>query len=151
VDLPATPVRTFGYLFGLYAAIAHRIPEDDLIVKHIECGLALWHDHVLLVRMPVLQVVGEVVQCSCFVRCIRITEDSYRRIMLLELVEIAIDIRVTKIVVKDDDWEIHVRICPGTIGVVLPDTGCISQFVCIGRERVPVEEADIVCLLCLLN
>jgi len=97
--------------------------------------------------MLVLQVDGEAVQCPCFSRRVGITENSDRRIMLLELVEIAIDVRVAEIVVKDDDREIDVRIRLIPIGVVLPNTGCIPQFVCIGRERVAVEKADVVCLL----
>ena len=68
--------------------------------------------------------------------------------MLLELVEITVYIRITEIVVKDDDREINVRICLDTIGIVLPNTGCIPQFVGISRERVPVEEADVLRLLC---
>ena len=96
--------------------------------------------------MLVLQVAGKVVQPLCFSRRVGITENSDRRIMLFKLVEITVYIRITEIVVKDDDREINVRIFLDTIGVVLPNTGCIPQFVGISRERVPVEEANIVCL-----
>jgi len=71
--------------------------------------------------------------------------------MLLELVKITVHIRIAEIVVQDDNRKIDVRIFLISIGVVLPDTGDIPQFVCIGRERVSMEEADIVCLLCLLK
>ena len=98
--------------------------------------------------MLVLQAAGKIVQRLCFSRRVGITENSDRRIMLLKLVEITVYIRITEIVVKDDDREIDVRIFLDTIGVVLPNTGCIPQFVGISRERVPVKEADVLRLLC---
>ena len=64
--------------------------------------------------------------------------------MLFELVKIPVQVRIAEIIVKDDDREINVRVRLVLIGVVLPNTGCIPQFVCIGRERVPVEEANVV-------
>jgi len=58
-------------------------------------------------------------------------------------VTLLVDTKVNAIVVEDDDREIDVRIFLDLIGVILRGTGCILQFVCIGRKRVPMEEADI--------
>ena len=68
--------------------------------------------------------------------------------MCFESDEIAIHVRVAKLVIEDDDREINVEICSNMIGVILPDAGREAQLVCVGCERVPMEEADIDRLLC---
>jgi hypothetical protein len=71
--------------------------------------------------------------------------------MLLELLEVAVNIRIVEIVIEDDDRKINVRIVLITIGVVLANTGREPEFVGIGRERVPVEKTDIRRLLSRFN
>jgi len=56
-----------------------------------------------------------------------------------------------EVVVEDNGRQVGVRIITGTVFVVLAVPDRVPEFVRIGRERVSVEEADIIGLLCLLN
>lgn len=78
--------------------------------------------------MLLLEIGGEIVQLLC-ARCrVGVTENSDGRIVCLELVEIAVDIRVAEIVVEDDDGKIDVRIVINLIRVIFSDFGANPRF-----------------------
>lgn len=80
----------------------------------------------------------------CFPRRVHVAEDGDRRVMLIESVQVAGDVRVAEVVVEDDDREVNVRVVVGEILVVLADARRVSEFVGIRSERMAVEKPDIV-------
>ncbi|WP_254810779.1 hypothetical protein [Saliphagus sp. WLHSJ1] len=147
VGLPAAPCTDLINVRRLHIGVSHRIALYHTVVNYIERGPELRPGYELLVWMIVVQLASDLSQRLGLPRRMRFAENGYRRIILLELVHVAIHIRITEIVVKDNNRQVNVRIVLTGVRIILPDARCIPELVRIGRIRVPVKKPDVVCLL----
>jgi len=71
--------------------------------------------------------------------------------MPFEPFQVPVDIWISEVVVQYVDREIDVRQVLGLVAVVLSNPDRVAELVSIGREWVPVQETDVLCLPCLIE
>jgi len=151
VDRASPPVLDAAEVLDGELGVAHRVPEHEVLVEDVEGGPALRHCNQGLVGIRFVQFPSDVIELVGLPPGVGVSEDPHRGIVLLEPFEVPVQVGIPEVVVEDGNGEVDVRILLDLVAVVLADADCEPEFVGVRRERMAVQEPDVVRLLCLFN